>query len=318
MTSMLSRVADNLYWASRYLERAEHTARVADVNLNLALEQNSMDTSRWMRTIAALGFKAPSVILTEEDFTQWLLFDPDNHSSVVSSIMSARENARQVREQISSEMWEQLNRLFHQVKSGQAAVGAGMQPMTFLSEVRDGSHLFQGITDSTMNHGEGWQFIQLGRFIERACASATLLNCHFREFRQVVLGKEDHLEWIGLLKCLTAFESYCKVYTAEPQPEQIAEFLLLSAEFPHSIRFSVDAIQAAMKHLPGAPQRKGMGRPARLAGKLSASLNFSPIEEIMASGLNPYLEHFHRQCSEIHQAIHQVYVEYPVESAIEA
>ena len=316
MNSMLSRVADALYWMSRYLERAEHAARVAEVHLNLALEQSSKDNLRWMRAIEGLGIPSPPEIHDQQEFIDWLLYDASHRYSIVSCIIGARENCRQVREQISSEMWEQLNRLFHEVKKIQQ--GGSMDPLDFLREVREGSHLFQGITDSTMNHGEGWQFIQLGRFIERGASLANLLNVHYQEFRQTVLESEDHLEWIGLLKCCTAFEAYCKVYSADLQPERIADFLLLNAEFPHSVRFSVESIESAMKSLPATSSRKGMGKPMRLAGKLSAALSFTPIEEIIHSGLSVYLEDFNKQCGEIHKAIHQVYVEYPIEAAIEA
>ena len=121
-----------------------------------------------------------------------------------------------------------------------------------------------------------------------------------------------------MLKCCTAFEAYCKVYTPDLQPERIAEFLLLNPEFPHSVRFAVESIESAMKSLPSSAGRKGMGKPMRLAGKLSAALSYTPIDEIIHGGLHSYLEDFNNQCGEIHKSIHQVYVEYPIEAAIEA
>src|SRR3974390_2962851 len=183
---MLSRVADSLYWMSRYLERAEHTARLIDVQLNLLLDRSPVSAERrWQHMLACLGLQRPYEGARDSySVAQALAFDVSQPSSIVACIMSARENARQVREEISSEMREQMNRLFHEVRR------AGMQdweesPYQFLRGIREGGHLFQGITDSTMTHGQGWEFIQLGRYLERACAVSTLIRAQFRELPDV-------------------------------------------------------------------------------------------------------------------------------------
>src|SRR5579859_1170001 len=163
---MLSRVADNLYWMSRYLERAEHTARVIGVHLNLMLEDEpSQQGRRWSRVLTCLGSKdgAGDAFAAAESYAL---------DQILTSIMSARENARQVREQISSEMWEELNRLFHESKRVGTPQFFRDRPYEIAFRVIESSHLFQGISDSTMIHGEGWQFIQSGRFIERVQATA--------------------------------------------------------------------------------------------------------------------------------------------------
>src|SRR5262249_54688675 len=158
---MLSRVSDSLYWMSRYLERAEHTARVMNVQLNLMLERGAgSDEQYWARVLRSLGIE----MTAEEEaqapsLAQSLIRETSNRASIVSCVSPARENARQVREQISSEMWEQLNRLFHSVRLAKDG-GAAWDAREFLQSVKEGAHLFQGITDSTMTHGEGWQFIQ--------------------------------------------------------------------------------------------------------------------------------------------------------------
>ena len=141
--------------------------------------------------------------------------------------MSARENARQVREQISSEMWEQLNRLFHAVKRTTMDELWESSPHEFLAAAKEGSHLFQGITDSTMTHGEGWQFIQVGRYMERAGAVATLLDVHFGD-SLAITDFQEQLEWIGLLKSCTAFEPFCRTTRRTVKPERVADFLLLN------------------------------------------------------------------------------------------
>ena len=324
---MLSRVADSLYWMSRYLERAEHTARLTDTHLNLMLDQSPESAERrWSRVLSSLGNPVPDKAGKDAyALAQLLTFDMDNESSVVSCIMSARENARQVREQTSSEMWEQLNRLFLEVKRADIDNLWDAEPLDFLRAVKEGVYLFQGITDSAMSHGEGWQFIQFGRYIERACNTAALLDVHFQQLQSA--GSEenednddgsDHTEWIGLLRSCTAFEAYCKVYTADLRPERICEFLLLNPEFPHSVRFAVDQLRTALEGIQEATQSRRADRVSRLAGRLRASLGYGQIDEIMTGGLHAYLENIQRQCAQINQSAYLLYVTYPIEAALEA
>ena len=174
---MLSRVADSLYWMSRYLERAEHTVRMLDVNMGLMLDKSSTSAEgRWKRVLAALG--NPQGVTWNNDYYQLvhsLTFDADIPASVTSCLIEARENARQVRDEISSEQWQQLNRMYHWVIQPQSEYGLNTRLSDFLPAVIDGVHLFQGVSDTTMSHGEEWQFIQLGRYLERASSIANLL-----------------------------------------------------------------------------------------------------------------------------------------------
>jgi uncharacterized alpha-E superfamily protein len=229
--------------------------------------------------------------------------------------MAARENSRQVREQISSEMWEQLNRMFIEVNRSDADEVWDVDD--FLYAIKEGTYLFQGITDSTMTHGEGWQFIQAGRSLERASALATLLGVHFREFYRHDAEPEP-LEWIGLLRSCTAFEAYCKAYTADLRPDRIAEFLVLNPSFPHSIRFSADALELAMKQIGAEVSSRRSARVERIAGRMQATLAFGQIDEIMTSGLHAYLETVLRQCAQAHSALYQTYIAYPIEAALQA
>jgi len=317
---MLSRVADSLYWMSRYLERAEHTGRLVDVHLNLMLDQSAASAEqRWSRVLAALGHPvAPLSQIEPYALAQTLTFDMTNHSSVAACISSARENARQVREQISSEMWEELNRLFHEVKRADMENLWETEPLEFLRVVKEGVHLFHGVTDSTMSHGEGWQFIQFGRYIERASSVAALIDVHFGFFPAVASEAFDQVEWIGLLRSCTAFESYCKVYTPELKADRIAEFLLLNAEFPHSVRFAVDRVRASLEAIQEFTNSRKADHVSRLAGRLRALLGYGQIHEIMVGGLHSYLTDIQRQCAEINRCAHELYVSYPVEAALEA
>jgi uncharacterized alpha-E superfamily protein len=312
---MLSRVADNLYWMSRYLERAEHTARVMGVHWNLALEHDQgFNARRWTRVLACLsrGEDAPpDAFAAAQGFAL---------SQINNSIAAARENARQVREQISSEMWEELNRLFHESKRIGTPEFLTDRGYDLVFAVVQSSHLFQGITDSTMTHGEGWQFIQAGRYMERVEAIAALIESHFAEF----FGEEaeaasgvSHMEWVGLLRTCTAFEAYCKVYTAELRPERVADFLLLNAEFPHSVRFGVDSLRRSLDAIHQSAANRNTDRLSKLAGRLTASLSYTPLEEIMGN-LREFTLGIRRLCNQIHGGVYQIYISYPLDAAVEA
>ncbi len=320
---MLSRVADSLYWLSRYLERVEHTARLIDVNLNQVLDQTGNTAQSWNRLLDSLHM--PTLKRETQDayrITRDLTFDASNAFSIVSCIAAARENAQQVREQISSEMWEQLNRLYLHIKGTNVEKIWHAQPHRFLTRVKEGVHLFQGITDATMSHSEGWHFIRAGRFIERASATAALLDVHFSTLLEKREDHEsttpDYLSWVGLLRSCAAFEAYCKVYTANIQPNNIAEFLLLNAESPRSVRFASAMMQADLQAIARSNNIHGAGRAERLAGRLRAALDYDQLDEIMSGSMHSYLENIQRQCAQIHTAIYQAYISYPVDVAIMA
>ena len=215
-------------------------------------------------------------------------------------------------------MWEQLNQLYLQVNSTTSTEAWLLHSYVFFRAVQDGAQLFQGVTDSTMSHGEGWQYIQLGRFVERTDAVARLIGTHLRQLPNSLdqaVESEEYLEWVGLLKSCAAVEAYCKKYTAELRPLRVAEFLLLNPKLPHSVRFSVDMVHAALRAIAELTERKAE-QPVRLAGRLRATLSFSQIDEIMASGATAYVESISRQCAQAHTAIHQVYFDYSIESAL--
>ncbi|GAB4186806.1 MAG: alpha-E domain-containing protein [Roseiflexaceae bacterium] len=321
---MLSRVADSLYWMSRYLERAEHTARLLDVNLHQVLEQSSAPLDRRMarlRTSLQLG---PSDGHDDIDtLATSMTFDASNSNSIVSSIATARENARQVREQISSEMWEQINKLYLQVRRGGANAEWRTEPQQFYKSVKEGIHLFQGITDATMSHDEGWQFIRVGRYLERASSITSLLDANFTSVTSLTTHNTPsddsltYLDWVALLKSCTAFEAYCKVYTADIQPEKIAEYLLLNAEFPRSVRFAADVVQQSLHIIARTTNSRGAGRVERLAGRLRATLDYGQVDEIIVD-MHAYLDQIQRQCVQIHGALYHTYITYPADAVLSA
>jgi uncharacterized alpha-E superfamily protein len=327
---MLSRVADSLYWMSRYLERAEHTTRLLDVNLNLMLDESpSAAERRWQRVLQALG--SPKDLEWHGDpfqLSHTLTFEADHQSSVLGCIIAARENARHVREQVSTEMWHRLNSLYLAVTRPEMQSDMHAEalltrhtegPTEFLQEVMEAVHQFHGVTDSTMSHGEGWQFIQVGRYMERASATAMLLESYvpelWKEQERSVDGNE-YLEWMGLLRSATAFEAYCKVYTADLTAEWILEFLLLDKEFPHSLRFSIDAMRQALESIQGMSGGSRAEQLSRLSGRLRATLSYSSMGEILAGDVVTYLRDIQTQCRQIHNAIYELYVDYSIQAAL--
>ena len=324
---MLSRVADSLYWMSRYLERAEHTTRLLDVNLNLMLDESATSADRrWQRMLQALG-NPKDVKWTGDPYalTQTLSFNTGIKGSILSCIIQARENSRHVREQISTEQWHRLNSLYLQVTRPEMqpdpeAIMAGAEaPTEFLQQVMEAVHQFQGVSDSTMSHGEGWQFIQVGRYIERASATAMLLEAYHADLwsqpDRIPEGNE-YLEWMGLLRSATAFEAYCKVYTADLTPDRILEFLLLDQEFPHSLRFSIDTLQNALEAIHGEGGKSRAEPLRRLAGRLQASLSYSSVDEILNADVVAYLRGIQFQCRGIHEMIYELYVDYSIQAAL--
>jgi len=318
---MLSRVADSLYWMSRYLERAENTARQLDVTMSLVLDTSGTSAeTRWNHLIASLG-RPPGFEWDGdlESLARRLIFDGVNRASVTFCVNGARENARQVREETSTEMWQRVNRLFHQIRSpgAQAHFGSGVGDV--LSAVIDGIHLVKGVSDTTMLHGEGWQFIRLGRYLERAYATATLLEVYQPEL--IHLPEREHtgyqyLELVGLLRCCTSFEAYCQVYTADLSPDRILEFLLLNRDFPHTIRYTVDGIRHAIESIQRIGGRRAPDELTSVVGRLHAMLGFTTIGEILSSNPASFLHTIREQCMRIHDLIYRHYVHYSIQSAL--
>jgi uncharacterized alpha-E superfamily protein len=313
---MLSRVADSLYWMSRYLERAEHTARLLAVKLETTAEQSREEAeSAWGRVLAAVSEEHKPV--TDADglaITQAIAFDRHSGTSLISSLSFARDNARQVREQLTIEVWENLNRLY--LKLRDLSIHEVANPSVLFREILQDLHALGGVTYSTLSHGEGWYFLELGKHIERAQLICRLLDLHFGEARRSFPTEPNYFDWLVLLKFCSAFEPYCKVYTATIQPEKIAEFLLFDAEFPHSVRFSVDRVGDALAHVaPGAPPAR-RAAVERLAGRLKASADFTQIEELMSGSIDRFLADIARQCEKIHDAVYAAYIAYGAETVL--
>lgn len=317
---MLSRVADSLYWMARYAERAEHGARLMRVRLEAMVEQGELESSEgWRRTLYALADADPEDPSADpRDITFRVAFDPENPSSIMSSLSAARDNARQVRELISSEMWEHINRQYLRISQLDYDWIWSRNPAQTFIDIGEGVWMLQGITQSTMRHGEGFDFIDLGTYLERAQLVARLLDVHLSPPQDdgPKFAQPGYFDWISLLKSVTGFEAYLKVYTAQVSPRKIAEFLIFDPEFPHSVRFAVDKLQSALEQIaPGAPQTR-RAACARMAGRLKAFVDFGSMDEVVATGIQPFLASILKQCEAIHETVQKTYISYGLEDVI--
>ena len=317
---MLSRVADALYWMSRYIERAENSARLLDVNLQLTLDfENNPESNvgrHWDATLSSLEehhlFNSLYEEPNSENVMDFVAFEPKNANSIHSCMALARENARAVREQISSEMWEELNSLYLFLFSRHARKVFAASAHEFFKRIVEGSHLFQGVADATMTHGEGWEFMQMGKHLERADNTSRILDVKYHILLPTgerVGGAIDTVQWMAVLKSCSALEAYRKLYVGQVLPWKVAEFLILNSHFPRSVRSAVDHVNQALHRISGAALPGFSNEAERLAGRISAELDYSAIAEIFSFGLHQYLEETQTRLVEIDQAVHHVYCE---------
>ncbi len=315
---MLSRVADSLYWMSRHLERAEHTARLVGVYLNSMLDQGPREgVSQQEYLLRSLGVPPGEEAEDSYALARRLTFDLKNQSSIVSSISTARDNASQIREQISTEMYEQLNRLYLRVRAPGVEDEWRAQPAELFAQVKEGVHLFTGVTHETFSHGEQFLFIRIGKNLERAGAMLLLLRAHAASLVPTAddsegATAENYLEWVGLLRSCSCFEAYCRQYTADLRARRIVEFLLFDEEMPRSVRFCIDNIQRDLNALAGSTGRTRDTALARAAGKLRAQVDYASVEDILNDDLPQFLSDIRACCGQIHSALFATYVRYNV------
>jgi uncharacterized alpha-E superfamily protein len=311
---MLARVADSLYWIGRYVERAEHISRLSDVMLTATLDQNDAAVTVAQVALASIGGADDQPGPYEAVHS--LVFERDNLGSVVTSLARARENARQVRDQITTETWARLNLLYLRVTDRDAEDEFNAGSSAFLHGIIADLHLFKGAVDATMSHGEGWRFQVLGVHLERAQLIARLLEVCFGEAADAKL-MSDHRTQMSVLRMACALEPYLRIYTAEIQPRRMLEFLLFDEDFPRSIRFSTTRIEEQLTSLARRDQAFEGAEPERLAARLSARLKFGDMDE-ETMGAGGILGVVVGECSRIHHAIYETFVAYPLEERLPA
>jgi len=308
---MLSRVADAIYWMGRYLERAENVARFVDVNLHLGLDLPHEIDRQWEPLVKTTGdaarFAERYGTASEDYVINFLTFDDTYPNSILSCIASARENARTIREVISSEMWEQINTLYIFVKEGYTAARPIQSAHNFYRRVKMSCHLFWGLTDNTMSHNEAWHFARLGRYIERADKTSRILDIKY--FIILPSADEvgtpfDNIQWSALLKSASALEMYRKSWRRITS-ERVVEFLLLDSEFPRSVRFCIGEADSSIHRITGSPAGAYRLQSERLLGRLKAEFDFARAPEVITAGLHEFLDETQGRLNEVGNRIGQ-------------
>ncbi len=314
---MLSRVADSIYWMSRSFERAENVARFIDVNLNLMLDSEVLEGAQWRPLIITSGdlplFEASYGEATKESVIRFLTVDSHNPNSILSCVWSARENARSVREIISSEMWEQANRFYHLVLDAQDSDVLLKNPHAFFTAVKMESHLFDGITGATLTRGEPWHFLRLGKMLERADKTSRILDVKYfflLPSPDWVGSAIDGVQWAALLRSASSFEMYRKRHR-RITPEKVANFLILDRFFPRAIAFCLFGAQESLRAITGTPENQYRNVAEQRLGQLTARLNYSDIEEIMKEGLHEFIDSLQFQLNRIDDAIRETFFAIP-------
>jgi uncharacterized alpha-E superfamily protein len=313
---MLARVADSLYWVGRYVERAEHLSRLSAVMLNATLDRTEAGAQAAQLARASIGDPQSANLSDPFEAARSLVLDRERGGSVVVSLAGARENARQVRDQITTETWERLNLLYLRATGAQTERDFSADAPDFLQGVIADLHLFKGAADATMSHGEGWRFMLIGVHLERAQLIARLLRvCFSGGAGGRVL--DDHLALVSILRMACALEPYLRTYTADLHPRYILQFLLFDEDFPRSIRYSTALIEDHLTHISKG-REVGRGDPLRLAGRLNARLTYTDVEDVEATGASAILNTVEAECSAIHQAMYETFVAYPLETRLPA
>jgi len=315
---MLSRIADSLFWIARYMERAEDTARILDVNYHLMMEQSPHAYRlHWDPLVAITGeqerFSERYEQATPRNVFEFLAFSAENPSSILACISSVRENARTIRDRLSRELWEDINSFYHQVTRYNAEEEIAMGPHRFCSAVRIGSHRFHGVADDTLPHDEGWNFLQAGRALERAEMTARIVDVEYHKLVETPAGDTAGThQWMAVLKSVAAYEFYRRQYHARIEPEKVAELLVLHPKHPRSIRFNIATLQQSLRAISGSGPGTYANEAERLAGKLHESLQYDRMEDIFARGPHAFLAELQKVCRSIGEHIARTYFYYAV------
>jgi len=312
---MLSRVADSLYWMARSIERAENLARIIDVNLQLLLDVQRVDRENldryWMPLVLSTGNEELFLKLydsaTMQTVTEFLSTNPENPNSICKCVARARENARMVRDQISDEVWGALNSLHLFLRSSEADRLRRNAPDAFFERVLHGSYLLQGLIDCTVPRIENWEFLRLGKFLERADKTTRVLD---------ILSLSDEsegfqsLQCVAILRSCSGFHPYRRIYGSVPEASKIVDFLLFSNEFPRSAAFCIRKVNDSLHRITGVAANYYSNDAERHCGRLLADLNFGSTNEVFQIGLHTYLDTLQGRFNEIGNGIFNAFIHY--------
>ncbi|KAA3595602.1 MAG: alpha-E domain-containing protein [Candidatus Scalindua sp. AMX11] len=312
---MLSRVASSIYWINRYIERAENYARFIDVNHRVTMDLPPGLEEQWRPLVETTGglqqFEEKyGEKYSRKNVIKFLVFDVDNPNSIISCLSLARENARTVREIISSEMWLQINKLYLNVKHGITKANWSEDNLTeMLISVKMGGHTFEGVMDATCSHGEGWHFGITGRNLERADKTTRILDMKYYYLLpkvQDVNTPLDMIQWSALLRSAGAYEMYRKQY-GKLEIKKIITFLALDTNFPRSMHYCLIAAERSLHAITGTSIFSFSTAAEKELGKLRSEMDYTDIEDIMNQGLHEYLDAFQMKHNRVSEVIFETF-----------
>ncbi|MCE9545557.1 MAG: alpha-E domain-containing protein [Planctomycetia bacterium] len=320
---MLSRVADAVFWMNRYLERADNVARFIDVNENLTLDLQGAVGEQWAPLVYTTGdheaFFARYGQASHESVLQFLTFDDANPNSIYACVQRARDNARAIREIISSAMWEQINRFYLKMRAARGT-SAAEHVRQIVEDVKQESHLIQGIMDTTMSHGESWHFARLGQLLERADKTSRVLDVKYYillpDSRDVGTPL-DIVQWSALLKSASALEMYRR-RMGRIVPTAVAEFLILDRDFPRALRYCLVRAEESLHQITGTPAGSFRDRAEQRLGRMHAAMDNTSIDDIISEGLHEFVDRFQADLNHVGDAIQQVFFAPPKQAAAPA
>jgi uncharacterized alpha-E superfamily protein len=312
---MLARDADSMYWMARYVERAEHVARLLLVNSNLLIDVGdlapALQARQWQSILTILrSADLPDGPDLAQRVGQHLTFNPDNPNSIMNCLTRARENARVIRENISTEMWENLNALYWSLRSEDTPNRFDDSPDELFRSVMAGSMLFQGLTDQTLAHDQRWQFTQLAKYLERTDVTCRVIQTKYdilKSNEQIFDSTLRNLHWMAVLRSCCSIEAYRRHYLGDMDPTRVAGFLILERNFPRSIRFSVSGALAAISAIRIGSRGNAIDPTERILGRLDAQLEYAELSEILTDGIPNYLTRIQTTVHEAALAVQQSY-----------
>jgi len=311
--AMLSRVADSIYWMSRYVERVENLSRFIDVTLNLMLDLPVGSSEPWQPLVSTTGdheyFFTHYPEANKENVIHFLTFDRDYPSSILNCLRFARENARSIRETISSEMWEHLNRFYYVVLFAAESGKALESPSEFFNEIRMLSHLFKGVTDGTMSHGEGWHFARLGCLLERSDKTSRILDVKYYILHADTDGDSpmDELQWQALLRSVSGLEMYRQKHH-RITPQRVTDFLLLDREFPRAIHHCILQAAQSIRAISGKTSRGSQNQAENRVNQLCDELAYTRVDDILDFGLHKFLDALQTKLNSVGDGINTTFL----------
>ncbi len=311
---MLCRVAESVFWMTRYIERAENVARFIEVNSAIALGDRTDDSEQWAPLIRASGdekaFLERYDSFSRANVIHFLLFDRDNLNSVVSCTVNARENARTIRENLSTAMWEAINRFYLRVQTARREAAAIIEnPHSFLEQIKRSSHQVIGVTYATLSQGEVWSFGVMGRLLERADMTSRILDVKYfilLPSASLVGTPVDVVQWSALLQSTSALQMYRRRY-GRIKPMHVAEFLILDRLFPRSLQFCVLHAEDCLRAISGTPPHAFSNAAEQVLGQLNSRLNYARIEDIVFQGLHEFVDGFQTTMNSVGDAIYSTF-----------